>query len=122
MPVIARFLDLYRCPSHVGGAVATGDPTVLICFRPAARLGDKTLCLAGFDTIVEGEPTVLIGGQPAALKGHHTEHGGVLLTGCPRVIIGRRIRASCKIRAAKNRSPFIKYSVKRPKPFVLFAS
>lgn len=118
MPIVARFLDLYRCPAHVGGAVITGDPTVLICFRPAARKGDKAMCLGGVDTIVEGDPSVLIGGIPAALKGHKTEHGGILLTGCPRVRIGRRIKASCKLRAAKKRSAFIRYGAKASKPFI----
>jgi len=35
-----------------------------------------------------GSVTVLIGGQPAARMGDMTVHGGVIVMGCPTVIIG----------------------------------
>lgn len=119
MPVVARLLDLSRCPAHVGGVIITADPSVIVCFRPVARKGDKILCLDGsIDEILEGEETVIIGGQPVALKGDPTQHGGLLLTGCPRVFSGRGLRISCKIKAAKKRAAFIKYAPGRKAPFL----
>jgi uncharacterized Zn-binding protein involved in type VI secretion len=35
-----------------------------------------------------GSTTVLIGGLPAARMGDSTAHGGVIVMGCPTVIIG----------------------------------
>jgi hypothetical protein len=35
-----------------------------------------------------GAMTVLIGGQPAARMGDSTAHGGVIILGCPTVLIG----------------------------------
>jgi uncharacterized Zn-binding protein involved in type VI secretion len=38
--------------------------------------------------IVAGSGTVLIGKQPAARLGDSTAHGGVIVAGCPTVLIG----------------------------------
>jgi uncharacterized Zn-binding protein involved in type VI secretion len=62
--------------------------TVLIGNMPAARVGDKATCVGPPDTIASGSPTVLIGGQPAARIGDATQHGGVISSGFPTVIIG----------------------------------
>jgi uncharacterized Zn-binding protein involved in type VI secretion len=35
-----------------------------------------------------GSPKVLIGGLPAARMGDPTAHGGVIVMGCPTVLIG----------------------------------
>jgi len=73
---------------HVGGPVLPpGCPTVLICGMPAARVGDMMVCTGPPDTIVVGSATVLIGGMPAARMGDSTAHGGVIIMGCPTVII-----------------------------------
>ncbi len=96
MPPAARITDMHVCPKvepgpvpHVGGPVLpTGEPTVLIGFMPAARKGDKLLCTGPPDTIQGGEPSVLIGYQDAARLGDDTAHGGVIVAGCPTVIIG----------------------------------
>lgn len=74
---------------HVGGPILPpGCPTVLIGGLPAARMGDMALCVGPSDMIVKGSSTVLIGGQPAARMGDATAHGGVIVIGCPTVLIG----------------------------------
>jgi len=75
---------------HVGGPILPpGCPTVLIGFMPAARVGDMATCVGPPDVIIPpGSPTVLIGGMPAARMGDQTAHGGVIVVGCPTVLIG----------------------------------
>jgi uncharacterized Zn-binding protein involved in type VI secretion len=74
---------------HVGGPIsAPGCPTVLIGSLPAARATDLAICTGPPDTLLPGSPTVLIGGLPAARLGDPTAHGGVIILGCPTVLIG----------------------------------
>jgi uncharacterized Zn-binding protein involved in type VI secretion len=74
---------------HVGGPILpAGCPTVFIGYLPAARDTDMALCVGPPDVIVKGSMTVLIGGLPAARMGDSTAHGGVIVAGCPTVIIG----------------------------------
>ena len=73
---------------HVGGPIVTGGATVLIGFMPAARVSDMAICVGPPDTIAMGSMTVIIGGMPAARLGDQTVHGGVIVAGCPTVIIG----------------------------------
>jgi uncharacterized Zn-binding protein involved in type VI secretion len=62
---------------------------VLIGGLPAARVGDMAICVGPPDAIIPpGSPTVLIGGLPAARMGDMTAHGGVIVVGCPTVLIG----------------------------------
>jgi uncharacterized Zn-binding protein involved in type VI secretion len=92
----ARVGDMHTCPQvepgpvpHVGGPILPpGCPTVLISGQPAARIGDMATCVGPPDTIAKGSTTVLIGGQPAARLGDNTGHGGVIVVGCPTVLIG----------------------------------
>ena len=94
----ARVFDMHICPMvtpgvppipHVGGPVLPpGCPTVLIGGMPAARVTDMCLCVGPPDVIVKGSATVLIGGLPAARLGDMTAHGGVIVAGCPMVLIG----------------------------------
>ncbi|MFO0587882.1 MAG: PAAR domain-containing protein [Polyangiaceae bacterium] len=95
MPPAARISDMHACPKvepgpvpHVGGPVNTGEPTVLIGFMPAARVGDMAICVGPPDSVKKGEPTVKIGGKEAARLGDPMSHGGVIVAGCPTVIIG----------------------------------
>jgi uncharacterized Zn-binding protein involved in type VI secretion len=95
MPPAARISDMHSCPKaepgpvpHVGGPVAVGESTVLIGFMPAARVGDKLVCVGPPDSIKQGEGTVLIGNKEAARLGDPTSHGGVILVGDPTVLIG----------------------------------
>jgi hypothetical protein len=55
---------------------------------PAARVGDMCVCTGPPDVIAKGSPTVLIGGMMAARVGDLTVHGGVIVMGCPTVMIG----------------------------------
>jgi uncharacterized Zn-binding protein involved in type VI secretion len=66
------------------------ETTVLIGGKPAAREGDKVMCVGPPDTIKvgTGAQTVLIGGKPAARFGDKTDHDGTVLGGCPTVHIG----------------------------------
>ncbi|MFN8134126.1 MAG: PAAR domain-containing protein [Bacteroidales bacterium] len=95
MTMAARVSDMHVCPMitgtvpHVGGPVLPpGCPTVLIGGLPAARAGDMLTCTGPPDTIAAGSATVMIGGSPAARMGDSTVHGGVIIIGCPTVIIG----------------------------------
>jgi uncharacterized Zn-binding protein involved in type VI secretion len=45
-------------------------------------------CAGPPDVIATGSATVLIGGFPAARQFDTTAHGGVIVTGCPNVLIG----------------------------------
>jgi len=95
MPPAARITDMHTCPlvnpgpvPHVGGPISVGCPTVLIGGLPAARVGDMCVCVGPPDTIAKGSATVMIGGMPAARMGDMTVHGGVIVVGCPTVMIG----------------------------------
>jgi uncharacterized Zn-binding protein involved in type VI secretion len=95
MPPAARITDMHVCPKvepgpvpHVGGPTVSGEVTVLIGFMPAARVGDSLVCVGPPDSIKSGDSTVIIGNKDAARLGDPTNHGGVLVAGCPTVIIG----------------------------------
>jgi uncharacterized Zn-binding protein involved in type VI secretion len=91
----ARLTDMHICPAfngpvpHVGGPIiAPCCPTVLIGGLPAARVSDMATCVSPPDVIVKGSATVFIAGLPAARIGDSTAHGGVIIVGCPTVLIG----------------------------------
>lgn len=94
----ARLTDMHTCPMvtpgtppipHVGGPISGPCvPPVLIGFLPAATVGDMCVCVGPPDTIAMGSPTVFIGGKMAARMGDPTVHGGVIVVGCPTVLIG----------------------------------
>ncbi len=91
----ARVSDMHVCPMvdvvkpHVGGPILPpGCLNVLIGSLPAASLGDMAVCVGPPDVIVQGSSKVLIGGRPAARLGDMTAHGGVIVVGCPNVLIG----------------------------------
>jgi uncharacterized Zn-binding protein involved in type VI secretion len=94
----ARVSDMHVCPMvtpgtppipHVGGPILPpGGLLTLIGGLPAARLGDMATCVGPPDTIALGSFVTLIGGQPAARLGDMTAHGGVIVLGCPTVLIG----------------------------------
>ncbi|MFO0948994.1 MAG: PAAR domain-containing protein [Planctomycetota bacterium] len=94
MPPAARVSDMHTCPMvtgvvpHVGGPISQGCPTVMIGFMPAARMGDAAICVGPPDYVLIGSSTVLIGNQAAARVGDPTGHGGVIVSGCPTVMIG----------------------------------
>lgn len=95
MPPAARLKDLHTCPMvtglvpHVGGPILPiCEPTVLIGYKPAARVKDKAFCVGPVDTIAKGSPTVIVGNQKQARIGDTTVHGGIITTGCPTVLVG----------------------------------
>ncbi|MGF1734176.1 PAAR domain-containing protein [Photobacterium satsumensis] len=98
MPCAARLTDMHTCPMqtpgtppipHVGGpVVGPGAATVLICFMPAAKMGDTLVCVGPPDSIAKGSATVLINSTPAARMGDTTSHGGSIVVGAPTVQIG----------------------------------
>lgn len=63
-------------------------PTVLINTLPAAVVSDTCVCAGPPDTIVQGSATVMIGYRAAARLGDRTAHGGVIVMGSPNVMIG----------------------------------
>jgi uncharacterized Zn-binding protein involved in type VI secretion len=91
----ARLTDMHTCPMltvlvpHVGGPISgPGCPTVLIASMPAACVGDMAVCVGPPDSIIKGSATVLIGSKPSARLGDSTAHGGVIVLGCPTVLVG----------------------------------
>lgn len=100
----ARITDMHTCPMqtpatppipHVGGPILPpGDPRTLIGGLPAARVGDMCVCVGPPDSIVKGSATVMIGGRPAARMGDSTAHGGVIVGGFPKALIGDQGSAS----------------------------
>jgi len=114
MPPAARVTDMHTCPlvtgvvPHVGGPVLPpGCPTVLIGMMPAARVSDMLTCVGPPDVIAMGSPTVLIGGLMAARMGDPTAHGGVIMLGCPTVMIGEVGKGM--VLAAQTGAPFCKH-------------
>jgi uncharacterized Zn-binding protein involved in type VI secretion len=74
---------------HVGGPILPpGAPTVLVGGLPAARATDMCVCVGPPDVIVKASVKVLIGGLPAARMTDMTAHGGMIVLGCPTVLIG----------------------------------
>ncbi|HZS55264.1 MAG TPA: PAAR domain-containing protein [Bryobacteraceae bacterium] len=95
MPPAARITDPHVCPMvtgivpHVGGPILPpGCPTVIIGGLPAARQTDMATCVGPPDAIAMGSTSVVIGYLPAARMGDPTIHGGVIVMGCPTVIVG----------------------------------
>ncbi len=87
----ARIGDMHVCPMvtgvvpHVGGPIALGHFTTLVCGPPAARATDMCVCVGPPDMIAKGSATVLIGGLPAARLGDMTAHGGTIAS-APRAL------------------------------------
>ncbi len=73
---------------HVGGPVVVGSPNVFIAGIPAARVGDKLVCVGPPDSISTGSSIVKINGKPAARAGDSTSHGGIIVAGVASVRIG----------------------------------
>jgi uncharacterized Zn-binding protein involved in type VI secretion len=113
MPPAARISDMHTCPMvnpgpvpHVGGPISSGESSVLIGNMPAARVGDSAVCVPATDTIAAGASNVLIGNKPAARLGDSTAHGGVIVAGCPTVMIGTSPQSATLTAAATSGAPF----------------
>jgi uncharacterized Zn-binding protein involved in type VI secretion len=91
----------------VGGPILpAGEPTVLIGFMPAARVGDMCVCVGPPDSIKQGADSVLIGNKAAARLGDPTNHGGSIVLGCPTVMIGSSGQGDALSAAATTGAPF----------------
>lgn len=56
---------------------------------PAAVMGDSVTCVGPPDSLIKGSATVLICKKPAVRVGDPSAHGGVVIPpGCPTVMIG----------------------------------
>lgn len=75
-------------PHVGGPIVSPCVPNVLINFLPAAVVGDMCICVGPPDVIVKGSTSVMIGFRPAARIGDTTAHGGIVAMGAPNVMIG----------------------------------
>lgn len=75
-------------PHVGGPITSPGGPTVLIGGLPSATLGSMCTCVGPPDSIIKGSATVLICSKPAARMGDSTAHGGTIVLGCPTVMIG----------------------------------
>jgi uncharacterized Zn-binding protein involved in type VI secretion len=91
---VAQVGSFQGCPvcdpkPHVGGPiVGPGAPTVLIGGKPAALEGDRCTCTGPPSQILSSGSTVRIAGKSVARMGDMTDHGGVILLGCPAVLAG----------------------------------
>jgi uncharacterized Zn-binding protein involved in type VI secretion len=119
MPPAARITDMHTCPKvepgpkpHVGGPIIEGETTVDIGFLPAARKGDSLMCVpvGKIDKVKKGEPSVVIGNKDAARLGDPTDHGGVIVQGCPTVLIGSDNQGGCMKSASDSGAPFVEQS------------
>jgi uncharacterized Zn-binding protein involved in type VI secretion len=95
MAAAARITDMHTCPAvngtvpHVGGPLLPGGNTsVLIGGLIASIVGDSCVCAGPPDSLSVGSSSVFIAGKPAVRMGDSTAHGGVVVVGCPTVIIG----------------------------------
>jgi uncharacterized Zn-binding protein involved in type VI secretion len=95
MPPAARVSDMHTCPMVTGVVPHVGGPilppcaiTVITGGMPQARIGDMLVCVGPPDVIVKGSASVIVSGMPAARMSDTTAHGGVIVIGCPTVIIG----------------------------------
>lgn len=95
--LVARITDMHVCPMvtpgtppipHVGGPIVQPlKPTVLVGGLPPAGMGSQCVCVGPPDSII-ATSTFTIGGRPVAKLGDSTVHGGVIVSGCPTVMIG----------------------------------
>lgn len=113
MPPAARIGDMHTCPMvnpgpvpHVGGPDISGSGNVITGYMPQARVSDTLVCVPAIDKISAGSPTVLVNNLQAARIGDPTVHGGVIVAGCPTVIIGASGQGSALSGASKTGAPF----------------
>jgi uncharacterized Zn-binding protein involved in type VI secretion len=115
VPDAARISDHHLCPKvepgpvpHVGGPIFSGSANVIVGYLPAARVRDRLVCapIGPADTIRKGSSTVLINSRSAARRTDPTSHGGIIVVGCPTVVIGDDPQSFTMRAAAKSGTPF----------------
>lgn len=76
-----RIGDMHVCPKttgsvpHVGGPIIQGSANVFIGGMPAAKVGDKLVCIGPPDSVKKGSGSVFINKKAAARLGDDTAHG-----------------------------------------------
>lgn len=75
-------------PHVGGPIAAPGGPTVMIEKLVAATVGSVCTCVGPPDSVVKGSGTVMICGKPAARMGDSCAHGGTIVKGAATVMIG----------------------------------
>jgi uncharacterized Zn-binding protein involved in type VI secretion len=75
-------------PHVGGPIVSPGGPTALIGAMPSATMGSMCVCIGPPDSIIKESATVLICGKPAARMGDNTAHDGVIVAGCLTLMVG----------------------------------
>jgi hypothetical protein len=69
-------------------------------------VGDVATCKGPSDAVAQGEPSVIIGYNDAARLGDRTAHGGVIASGCQSVLIGSTPQGDTLVEAAEDGTPF----------------
>ncbi|MBQ0834337.1 DUF2235 domain-containing protein [Marinobacter sp.] len=79
--------DMHVCPikGHGSSPIMPNGSTILVEDKPIARVGDVTGCGA---VITQGYPLALADGMPVAYLGSPTSHGGSIVSGNQRIILG----------------------------------
>ena len=79
--------DLHVCPikGHGSSPIMPNGSSIFVEGKPIARVGDVTGCGA---VITQGYPLALADGMPVAYLGSPTSHGGSIVSGNSRVILG----------------------------------
>ncbi len=105
----ARIGDKHKCNVHGESPLAgVGARTVFICDQPAARVTDFAQCMGvSNDAVTTGCPTVFIEDQMAARQTDRTAHGGLIIEGCPTVLIGEPAPGECLKAAAASGAVFV---------------
>jgi len=79
--------DMHVCPikGHGSSPIMPNGSSILVEGKPIARVGDVTGCGA---VITQGYPLALADGMPVAYLGSPSSHGGSIVSGNSRVILG----------------------------------
>ena len=79
--------DMHVCPikGHGSSPIMPNGSSILVEGKPIARVGDATGCGA---VITQGYPLAIADGMPVAYLGSPTSHGGSIVSGNQRVILG----------------------------------
>src|SRR4029079_16099039 len=95
---VGRVFDFHLCPMqtpavvpipHVGGpVVGPGAVTVWAGGAPVSVVGDMAICVGPPDVLTNGSMTVMAEGRPVVRISDMTAHLGMVLVGCPTVLVG----------------------------------
>lgn len=78
----------HTCPHHNGGPLVQGSPNVFVNGKNLSRVADQLQCGSSTDAVAQGSPTVFVNNMPAARLGDPTTHGGTIVEGEQKILIG----------------------------------